>query len=69
MSMKQEFQPCICGNKVLELNVEMLPGPAVLATIRCMNPMCDEEMGFCSLRSVSDAIKGLEAAWNGRKDN
>lgn len=67
--MKPEFQPCSCGNKVLELNVKMQPGPAAIATIRCMNPMCDEMLAFCSYTSVNDAIKGLEAEWNGRKDD
>lgn len=66
--MKPEFKPCRCGNKVLELNVEMQPGSAVLASIRCMNPMCDELMVFCYYTSVNDAIKGLEKAWNGRED-
>ena len=67
--MKPEFKPCRCGNKILELDVRTQPGQETLASIRCMNPMCDELMVFCSIRSVSDAIKGLEAAWNGRKDN
>ena len=68
MSMKPEFKPCRCGNKILELDVRKQPGPAATALIRCMNPMCDEMMFFCTYGSVNDAIKGLEKAWNGRED-
>lgn len=68
MSMKPEFKPCRCGNKILELDVKMLPGQTAQASIRCMNPMCDELMVFCSYTSVNDAIKGLEKAWNGREN-